>query len=180
MKPQYALCLWILLAPVALPGAGPQSLTELAKKEAERRKLLEQQGIKAKEINQQDAAKLAAKGSISLSSPPPNSKSSSTSSTQPGKRPSLESYRTALRNLDSQIRRDEERLASLRKRLELEKDAPIRLGRGSGSSAAGNARTRLENQIQDLENKLKRLRDDRLKTYDSARKAGFLPGELRN
>lgn len=179
MKPQYALCLWILLAPVALPGACPQSLSELAKKEAERRKLLDQQGIEAKKIDQGDTAKLAAKGNVSLSSLPPGSRPPSMSKTQPGKKPSLEKYRTELRNLDSEIRRDDERLASLRKRLELEKDLPIRLGRGGRPSAASTSKARLQNQIQDLESKLKRLRQDRLKTYDAARKAGFLPGDLK-
>jgi hypothetical protein len=179
MKPQYALCLWILLAPVVLPGDCPQSLSELAKKEAERRKLLDQQGIEAKRIDQKDAAKLAAKGNISLSSLPPNSRSPSMPPTQLGKKPSLEKYRTALQRLDSEIRRDEERLASLRKRLELEKDVPIRLGRGGRPSAASISMARLQNQVQDLEIKLRRLRDDRLKTYDAARKAGFLPGDLK-
>ena len=179
MKPQYALCLWILLAAMTLPGAGPQSLSELAKKEAERRKLLDQQGIEAKKIEQRDTAKLAGKGNISISSLPPDSRPTSTSPTKPGKRPSLEKYRTELRNLDSEIRRDEERLASLRKRLELEKDAPIRLGRGGRLNAASTTQARLQNQVQDLEIRLKRLRDERLKTYDAARKAGFLPGDLK-
>jgi len=162
MRPKYALFLMLLSL---------QSLSELAKKEAERRKLLDQQGIEAKKIDQRDHA---AKGNVTLSSPPPK-----VSPAESGKKPSLERYRTLLRNLDSEIRRDEERLASLRKRLEIEKDAPLRLGRHGKSSTAETATRRLENQILDLEIKLKRLRDDRLKTYDAARKAGFLPGELK-
>lgn len=163
MRPQYALFLLLLSL---------QSLSELAKKEAERRKLLDQQGIEAKKIDQ---GNLAVKGNITLSSSPPK-----LSSTESGKRPSLEKYRTQLRNLDSEIRRDDERLASLRKRLDLEKDVPIRLGRGGRTGTAETARKRLEDQILDLEIRLKRLRADRLKTYDAARKAGFLPGELKN
>ena len=179
MKPQYALCLIMLLAPAAYAQASSQSLGELAKKEAERRKLLDQQGIEAKKIGQEDVAKLAAKGNVSVSSLPPDSRPPFVSPTQPGRKPSLEKYRTELRNLDSEIRRNEERLASLRKRRELEQDMPVRLGRGGRVSVARNARALLQNQIQDLEVKLKRLRDERLKTYDAARKAGFLPGELK-
>ena len=166
MRTKYALFLLLLSL---------QSLSELAKKEAERRKLLDQQGIETKKIDQGD---IAAKGNITLSSPPPRSKVLP-SSNQSGKKPSLEKYRTELRNLDSGIRRDEERLASLRKRLEIEKDRPIKLGRGGTAGTAEASRKRLENQILDLDTRLKRLRDDRLKTYDAARRAGFLPGELK-
>jgi len=162
MRPKYALFLMLLSL---------QSLSELAKKEAERRKLLDQQGIEAKRIDQRD---LSGRGNVTLSSPPPK-----VPSTEPEKKPSLERYRTQLRNLDSGIRRDEERLASLRKRLEIEKDAPVRLGRRGRSTTVETATKRLENQILELEIRLKRLREDRLKTYDAARKAGFLPGELK-
>ncbi len=180
MKPHYALCTWILLAPGIIPTAGAQSLTEIAKKEAERRKLLDQKGIEAKKIEQGDLSNLSPKGNVSLSSLPPESHSPARLPVETEKKPSLEKYRTGLRSLDAEIIRNEERLASLRKRLEQEKDVPIRLGRGGRTGAAVNSKAKLESQVQELEIKLKRLRADRLKMYDAARKAGFLPGELKN
>jgi hypothetical protein len=179
MRPQHTFCVWIFLSAASVAAAGSQSLTEIAKKEAERRRLLDQQGIEARKIEQENVPGLASKGSVSLSSLP-GSGPPARLPAQTGRKPSLEQYRTGLRTFDAEIVRSEERLGALRKRLDLEKDAPIRLGRGVRPGAAGNSKAKLQSQIQDLEIKLKRLRTDRLKLYDTARKAGFLPGELKD
>jgi hypothetical protein len=50
-----------------------------------------------------------------------------------------------------------------------------KISRGSNNTSA---RERLRVQIQELEAKLKHWRRERFETYESGRKAGFLPGEL--
>jgi chromosome segregation ATPase len=144
-----------------------QSLADLARKEAERRKQLDQQGVPAKVITQTETSKLAPEGAISVSSIPRTTVSSS-GSDKPGKKRSLEKYREELNRLDREIRAGEEHLVSARKKLETEKKR----------MQLTSAKLRLQEQIQDLETRVKRLKEERLKAYDQARRAGYLPGEL--
>jgi hypothetical protein len=174
MKPLHGL---FTCALIAMNASAPQSLSELARKEAERRKAMDQLGIQGKTVEQGDSARLAPGGNVSLSKLPPISKSLPKPPAQLGEKASANKYRTELQQFDREIRRNEERLTSLRGRLQTERAAPVRLGKGSGRMVSA-VQERLQAQINDLEAKIKRLRDDRLRVYDSGRKAGFLPGEL--
>jgi predicted nucleic acid-binding Zn-ribbon protein len=91
---------------------------------------------------------------------------------------SLRRYQSALKKLDREIKKTETSLASKRARLRAEKSAPIKMGRSSGSGKTRNLQSQLQNQIEELQIKLKQLRKERLDVYDSGKKAGFLPGEL--
>ena len=175
MKPEYVLFASILWLSV-VPAVRPQSLADLAKKEAERRKLMDQQGAESKSIRQGDPAILAPNGNLSTSSIPRSKTGSAKETTDP--KPSLQKIRTVLQKLDGEIRREEERLASLQRRLEVERDTPVKLGRVTSRSGMTSSHQRLLVQIEDVKAKIRRLKGDRLKTYDSGRKAGFLPGEL--
>lgn len=154
-----------------------QSLAEAARREAERRKSLVQQGIEGKVIGEetlppQPTANRAA------SSIPERARPGAGKEPLTGRRTPAGPYRSVLRRIDNEIRRCEERLAVLRRRHEAEKFALPRSGRSANSRAAGSSRERIFWQIQDTESKLKRLRQERLEAYDAGRKAGFLPGEL--
>jgi hypothetical protein len=155
-----------------------QSLVDVARQEAERRKQLEQQGIKGKVI-EANGGSVAPKGNVTTSTGPsiaPEKTPQRSDSTKV--RASLGRFQTALKKLDREIQKTENRLASMRARLQAEKRAPIRLGRSSGSSKSRNSQSQLQNQIDDLQQKLKQLRDERFDVWESGKKAGFLPGEL--
>jgi predicted RNase H-like nuclease (RuvC/YqgF family) len=155
-----------------------QSLADIAREEAERRKLLEQQGIEAKVI-EGDPRHFAPNGNLTLSTPKPSSpKKEKTKSASSKGQPSVRSFRTALQRLDRTIRKDQERLDLLRTRLHSEKWAIPKVGRISKSVGKTDSQSRLQREIEDLESKLKRLRRERSEIYDAGRKAGFLPGEL--
>jgi hypothetical protein len=152
-----------------------QSLAEAARKEAERRKNLDQNGIEAKVIEEDDLPQAALLANVSISSPvlpskPPSKESASKAKVQP--------YRSALQRYDREIKQREEKLNSLRARLNAEKWALPKLGKMTRSSGSSSSQEKLKVQIQDLELKLVQLRRERLETYDAGRKAGFLPGEL--
>jgi hypothetical protein len=144
-----------------------QSLAEAARKEAERRKSLEQ--IPSKTIVLRGTAPPAAPGKAQSTAKSPPSE---------GKRPSAAHYRAELEKLQQEIVRTQERLDSAKKRLELEKNIPVRFNRNSMHSGASLNQQRLQTQVQELESRLARLREERRKIYDEGRKAGFLPGEL--
>ncbi len=146
--------------------SGFQSLVDLAKKEAERRKQIDEQGIEVKVITQSDA-KLAPEGAISVSSIPDRFETAK-SSEKPAKKHSLEKFRDQLNRFDREIRACEERLISTRRRLESER----RNFKKSGT------KQKSQTQIQDLETKIARLKEERLKSYNQARRAGYLPDEL--
>jgi hypothetical protein len=151
-----------VLSTALLPA---QSLAEAARKEAERRKALEEQGVQSKTIVRQ--------GSPVRSAPTNSSPKSEISPS--GKSPSATRYRVALEKLQGEILRAQERLDAVRKRLEVEKNAPLRIGRSA--NLAGDWQ-KLQAQVAEWESRLSRLKEERRKTYDEARKAGFLPGEL--
>jgi hypothetical protein len=155
-----------------------QSLTDFARQEAERRRLLEEQGIQGK-IIVNNAASSASNGEASMPEassirrerPAPQS-----DSLKGGK--SAGNYRTALQKLDLQIQQSEERLASLQARLHAEKWSVPKTRRASGRSRPKNSAGQLQIQIQELQMKVKRLREERFEVYESGKKAGFMPGEL--
>jgi hypothetical protein len=155
-----------------------QSLGDVAREEAERRRLLEQQGIEGKVI-EGDGTQLAPHGNLSTftpqSSPARKTKPASDSGRSPS---SVRSYRSALQRLDRSIRQDQERLDSQRARLQAEKWAPPKVGPVSKSGGSAGTQARLQREIDELESKLKRIRRERQEIYEKGRKAGFLPGEL--
>jgi len=160
-----------------------QSLGDLARREAERRRTVDEQGLPEKTILQQDVARLGAGGSVSTSSALPHDKPPPARASPPvGARDSLARYRSTLQKLDREIRTAEDKIALLRARGKSEADNPATPRRNSRSRRGGGARATADHrpdvQIKEWETKLKRLRQDRFETYDAGRRAGFLPGEL--
>jgi hypothetical protein len=157
---------------------GMQSLADVAREEAQRRRLLEEQGIEGK-VLEGKAVPLTTdsnrtKSRISSGAP----KSRSTQSDSPKGQNSARRYKTALQKLDRTIRQDEERLQSRRLRLQAERWALPKVGRVSARSQSTDSQDRLKREIEDLETKLKQLRRERAEIYEEGRQAGFLPGEL--
>ncbi len=163
-------CYWIL----ALFSV--QSLVDVARQEAERRRELERQGITAKVI-EGDPAQMAPSGNISTSSPSPRFVRQAEEGKLKG-RGSARYYRTAIQKLDREIRSLEDRLVTLRERIQAERWALPKSGRAGRSSSGSVSREQLQWQARDIELKLKRLRQERAATYDEGRRSGFLPGEL--
>jgi hypothetical protein len=152
-----------------------QSLAEVARKETERRKLLELQGISGRVIENHDPATPASRGDLSVFGASRGAASSSQSGSARA-RDSPQRYRSTLQKLDGAIRETGERVESLRRQAVAAWWAPrTRLSRRGRNGASEE---RLRSQIQDLESRLKRLKEDRFQVYDSGRRAGFLPGEL--
>lgn len=155
-----------------------QSLADIAREEAERRKRLDMQGVEAK-VMDQIPEQPAPESPPELSAPdlrgPEKAK---TPSRTPKSSASVQGYRTALRKLDQAIRKDQQRLQSMRSRLHSEKWGVAPTARISKGGTSEQSRNRLEADIQELELKLKELRRERSEIYEEGRKAGFLPGEL--
>lgn len=175
---KYKVCteLFLLFAVLVSATLGnSQSLSDLARQEAERRKLLE--GVEGKTIRDVEARQ-SSSSNAAASSPAPDSgpisekKSSSKSGT------SLKIYRAAIEKLDREIRQSREKLATLRERLADLRWAPPKTGKLASSSSAEASLEKLRAQIEDLEIKLKQIERERLEIYDQGRKEGYLPGEL--
>ncbi len=151
-----------------------QSLVDAARKEAERRKALERQGIEGKVISggasrvTEQPTEAPVPASRAVSSPARSSRELNT----------IRTLRAKLQKLDLAIQHGEERLTILRARMESEKWQLPKVGRISRASAGNTARERLGSQIRELEAKLRNWRRERSQAYESGRKAGFLPGEL--
>jgi predicted RNase H-like nuclease (RuvC/YqgF family) len=154
-----------------------QSLAEAARREAERRKSLEQQGIEGKVISAESLGRNLG-AAVSTSKLPATGRKPVPGRPSAENRRSVASYRSALLRLDRNIRQCEDRLAALKRRYEEEKDTLPRSGRMTSRMAANSTRERLRRQIEELQIRLRRLRQDRLEAYDAGRKAGFMPGEL--
>ena len=157
---------------------GLQSLADVARKEAGRRKLLSQTGIEAKVI-ETDSASVHPAGNVT------GSRSSSTKSDRKPAQaatfknpPAIRSFQTALKKLDDAIRKEEENLRKRREHLREARWALPKVGRMSGRGLTEEGRARLQAEIEELELKLKRLQRERAETFDDGRKAGYLPGEL--
>ena len=174
-------CCEILLAllpvSIAVAAADLQSLAEVARKEAERRHKLDQQGIQEKRIEVANPADLAPGGAISTSSASPGLAGASGPAQKPEPRATLRSFQTRLQKLDRDIQASEERLKLLRARAEAERWAIIKTGKGSKGSGSSSPE-QLRWQILELEGKLAQLRRERGDVYQAGKKAGYLPGEL--
>ncbi len=160
--------------------ADPQSLADAARVEAERRRLLDQQGVKAKKIEAADPAQLAPNGNIGISSPGAHAIPASAVAKKSDSRASLRTFQTSLQKLDRDIAQTEGRLKLLRARADAERWAPVKTTKGSRGSAASASQDQMRWQILDLEAKLARLKQERMDTFEAGRKAGYLPGELEN
>ena len=154
-----------------------QSLADVAREEAERRKRIDQQGIEVKVIEIKGSLYL--KGNVTTStSPRPVSLQNEASPDSRKSRTSLKSYHSALQKLDRAIRQDETRLESLRTRLQSEKLALPKVGRISRNSPAADNQAKLQSQIEELQIKLEQERQERTEIYQAGKKVGYLPGEL--
>jgi hypothetical protein len=157
---------------IALVAFGIQSLADLAEKEAERRRQLENQGVQEKVI-EGDGESLAQSGNLTIST---HSGVKFQNAEAPAKDrknlPSIRSYRAALQKLDRAIRDNEIRMDSLRARLQSEKKRIA-----SNSLISGN-QSRLQEQIDRLHIKVEQARKERADIFQSGRKDGYLPGEL--
>jgi len=172
-KSFWLILLWIPVVNIA----GAQSLAEAARIEAERRKNLEQRGVEGKVILWK-AAGGQSKVPAADPSPAPNRRAAKRQPATGKSRASAASFRSSLQKLDREIGRGEDQLKLLQKRIAAERWAPPKTGRITSSSQSGATLERLTWQLRELEVKLRRLRRERLETYDAGRKAGFLPGEL--
>jgi hypothetical protein len=150
---------------------GMQSLADLALKEAERRKQMDSQGVQAKVIEGNG-------GSTVPTFPEPTPRTEKASQDSKKKPASIEYYRNALRKLDKAIRQDEIHLESLRTRLQSEKWATPKIGRTSKIDSAAENREKLQEQIEELQQKIKLAHEEREDIYQSGKKDGYLPGEL--
>jgi chromosome segregation ATPase len=167
------LCLIVASLPSSLAA---QSLAEVARREAERRRELDRQGVEAKVIDG-DAARLAPNGNVITSSPAPGIREPD-DRREPASRDRSRSYRSRIQRIDREIRSAEDRVAALRERLRKERWALPKVGRLSRSSGAVNSQERLQGQISALDSKVKQLRRERREIWDEGRRAGFQPGEL--
>ena len=167
--------LWVICVgmPISLPA---QSLAEAARKESERRRSLEERGISGRVIEQHDTTHREYKGSLSTLAPVPVPRTEKPAVAI--ERGSPDSFRKALQNLDREIRQGEDRLVLLKEKIALARRAAPVLSRSSRSNARAVSTDRFQNEVREWELKLKRLRQDRLDSYQAGRKAGFLPGEL--
>ena len=157
------------------PLAKSQSLADLARREAERRKLLE--GVEGKTIRDVGAREPSGgNAGTSASSQTEGKPSEKQTSSKSGA--SLKSYRAAIDKLDREIGQTREKLTALRERLADLRWAPPKAGKITASSTSDASLEKLSAQVQELEARLKQLERERLRIYDEGRKAGYLPGEL--
>jgi hypothetical protein len=147
---------------------GMQSLADVAQKEAERRRQLEQQGVESKVIERKGTA---------IESTAPESPTRNDEE-KPSKSRTLRSYRSALQKLDRAIRQNEIKLETLRAKLQSEKWPLPKIGRMSGSSSSPDKLAKLQEQISALQVKIQQDQNERSDIYQSGKKDGFLPGEL--
>jgi hypothetical protein len=173
------LALFVVLQATAVTlDSASQSLTEVARKEAERRQRLAQQGIQEKRIDGSDPALLARGGAISTSAPDARSVSGTSAAPKTEVRESLRFYQTRLQKLDRDIGQAEQKLKLLRLKAAAERWAPIKTAKGSRGSGSSSAQDQTVWEIKELEIKLESLRRERADTFQAGRKAGYLPGEL--
>ncbi len=155
-----------------------QSLVDVAQEEAKRRKRLDEQGIETKVIDI-NAPGSDGNGNVTTSTEysgePKNTPNHSESRKGQG---SVQSYRTTLQKLDRAIQQNELRLVSKRASLKAEKKENAKSGKESTRARAKDRQFQLQSDIEELQLKLKQLRDERLEVYEAGRKAGFMPGEL--
>jgi hypothetical protein len=165
-------------APQGAVTVTSQSLVDMARREAERRRRIDEQGIPVKRIEFAGQAQGTFAGAISVFSLEKGVVSQNASTVRAEPRVALRSFQTRLQKLDGDIQRAEERLKLLRARAEAERWAPIKTAKGSRGSGSSAAQDQLRWQILELEGKVAGLRRDRSDTFQAGRKAGYLPGEL--
>jgi hypothetical protein len=158
---------------------GMQSLSDVARKETERRRLVDLQGVEVKVI-EIDSGQRAVDGNQTQRKVPSAAsiKDSSYSSNASKDKGSALNYRSVLQKLDKAILQEERRLEAKRERLQSVRRAPIRISSRIDSNQTSNNLLRLQSEIEDIEEKLKQLREERMEKYEEGIKAGFLPGEL--
>jgi hypothetical protein len=157
---------------------GMQSLSEIAREEAERRRLLEQQGVTEK-IIEGDSKKWAPNGAITQETvPPAASAKTAPSSKTDNPRSSARNCRSVLQKLDKDVLQEEARLTVKQERLRALQKAPPRISSRTIVNPIVNTMARLQSEIEDIEEKLKQLRRERTEKYEEGLKAGCLPGEL--
>jgi ribosome-associated translation inhibitor RaiA len=162
----------------SMPISNTQELADVAREEAERRRRLEEQGIEGK-IIEANSATDSSKGNLTVSTmPPTKSETSHVRDNVSKKSSSIRSFQNALKKLDRTIRKEKERLETLRERLRKERWAPLKVGRASSGGQTEKEQNRLRTDIEELEFTLRELRRERSEVFDEGKKAGFLPGEL--
>jgi hypothetical protein len=157
---------------------GAQSLSDVAREEAERRRRIDQQGIESKVIESGDPRTNREEHRASSSQSSDRQTGSRGEKPSSGDRASVRSYRTKLQKLDRTIRQDEERLELKRRRLESERWALPKPGRLSAGNKSADVQEKLKREIDELQIKLRELRRERTETYAEGLRLGFLPGEL--
>lgn len=163
----------LVIALLICTAGHPQTLGELARKEAERRRELALQGIAGKVIETVEPHQ--GNLTISYTAPKRTPTAIPSAKTESG---SARSYQSKLQSLDREIRHNEDQLKLLKARLAEERWAPPRAGRALKSQNSTATLEQLPRKISETEAKLIQLKDERLQVYMQGRKAGFLPGEL--
>ena len=167
----------VLVCWVASQQGSAQSLADAARKETERRRQLAEQGVEARVI-EGDSRAQSSRGSITTFTRGSEPKNLPARAGESGRRASASTYRSRLQKLDREIREEEERRDLLLRQAEAAKWSLQRIGRTRRAAAGPTLQERLRKQAEELEIKLKTLRQQRLETYEAGRKAGFNPGEL--
>jgi hypothetical protein len=155
-----------------------QSLVDIAREEAERRREVDRQGIAVKVIDGNTMGSVP-NGNVTTSTGPvtPSTPASGKASSEREKT-SVKGFRSSLQKLDREIQKNEASLILKRARVHTEKWANPTNGKASGGGRSQNVLTQLQAEIDRIEAKLKQLRSERFETYEAGKKAGFLPGEL--
>ncbi len=164
----------VLACRLAFPQVAEQSLAEAARKEAERRRRLEDQNVEAKVIHGRGSLEVS-NGNVTTFGGGTARSSPSAAARETKGRTSLSAYRNRLHKLEGEIFNGEQRLNQLRREAATERWTLPKARRATGGSSA---QEKLRKQADDLEIKLKKLRRDRQELWDEAKRAGFLPGEL--
>jgi hypothetical protein len=174
-RPGLILLLSILLPVIAVAA---QSLADLARAEAERRKQIERQGIPAKRIESFGRLPEVSRGAVSTSNPAfrPAAAAGAAAKTEP--RPALRTFQSRLQKLDGEIAKAEDRIKLLRAKADAARWAPMKITKGSQGGASASNQDQLHWQILELEGKIAALRRERSDVFQAGRRAGYLPGEL--
>jgi flagellar biosynthesis chaperone FliJ len=143
-----------------------QSLADVAREEAERRRLLDQQGVEAKSVDSYSEEQATVPSEVE------------TSKNNGQGKDAARNYRNILQKLDKAILQEERRLEAKRERLQSTRRAPPKFSSRSAGNQSANSISRLQREIEDMEERLKQLRQERSEKYEEGLKAGFLPGEL--
>jgi len=155
-----------------------QSLVEIAREEAERRQAIDQQGIVAKVIDSSTIPQVQNSNVTTSTVSEMSSREASEKSSSTKGKTSVRNYRSTLQKLDREIRQNEARLVLKRSRLQSEKWSNPVSGKASNANRSGMMQSQLQAEIDELQARLKQLRNERFETYEAGKRAGFLPGEL--